>query len=280
MRSRYKAFKSTNSVRSNLPLSNDQIAAVAPSIMAAEAHSGRSDRYTYIPTIDVLNALRKEGFQPFMVCQSKPRDEDRMGFARHMLRLRHASQVAQQEANEIILLNSHDGSSSYQMLAGVFRFVCENGMVAGDVVEDLRVRHTGNVIDNVIEGSYRILNEFEKVDESRDEMKSLILTDHEQLAFARSAMALKYDVPAEAPIEAHQLLRVQRNADRGDDLWSTFNRVQEHLIRGGVPGRTAKNTRTRTRAVNGISENVKLNRAIWTLADAMRSLKEEMSHAA
>ncbi|EER8463752.1 DUF945 domain-containing protein, partial [Escherichia coli] len=26
-----------------------------------------------------------------------------------------------------ILLNSHDGTSSYQMLPGYFRFVCQNG---------------------------------------------------------------------------------------------------------------------------------------------------------
>jgi hypothetical protein len=38
-----------------------------------------------------------------------------------MLRLRHASQINGAEANEIILLNSHDGTSSYQMLAGQFR---------------------------------------------------------------------------------------------------------------------------------------------------------------
>jgi hypothetical protein len=215
-----------------------------------------------------------------MVCQSKPRDDDRMGFARHMVRLRHASQVAQQEANEIILINSHDGSSSYQMLAGVFRFVCQNGMVAGDIVEDLRIRHTGNVVDNVIEGSYRILEDFAKVDESRNDMKALIWSEQEQMAFARSAIALKYDKPTEAPIQPHQLLRVKRNSDSGDDLWSTFNRVQEHLLRGGVAGRTTKNTRTTTRPVNGISENVKLNRALWTLSDAIRSLKEEMRDAA
>jgi hypothetical protein len=228
----------------------------------------------------VLDALRKEGFEPFMVCQSKPRLEDRYGFAKHMVRMRHASQVAAEEANEIILINSADGTSSYQMLAGVFRFVCQNGCVAGDIVQDIRVRHTGNVIDNVIEGSYTILDEFEQVDKSRNEMKAISLSQREQLVFARSALCLKYDKPEEAPITAEQLLRPRRMADTKQDLWTTFQVAQEHLTRGGLRGLTANNKRTTTRAVNGIAENTKLNSALWTLADAMRSLRAEERQAA
>ena len=54
-------------LRSPVPLTDDQIRLVAPSIFAEEAHDSRSDRYTYIPTSVVLNKLRSEGFQPFMV---------------------------------------------------------------------------------------------------------------------------------------------------------------------------------------------------------------------
>jgi len=44
-----------------------------------------------------------------------------------MIRLRHASQITGTEANEIVLLNSHDGTSSYQMSAGMFR-LCHAAM--------------------------------------------------------------------------------------------------------------------------------------------------------
>jgi hypothetical protein len=67
--------------------------------------------------------------------------------------------------NTIVLLNSHDGSSSYQMLAGCFRFVCSNGMVFGDTHSDIRVRHSGNILDNVIEGAFKVLEGFEQVDD-------------------------------------------------------------------------------------------------------------------
>src|SRR5476651_3890 len=107
---------------------------VAPSIFAAGKHQSRSERYTYIPTIDVLRGLRKEGFEPFMVAQGRSRIEGKSEYTKHLIRLRHSGQpTARLEANEIILINSHDGASSYQMLAGVFRFVCCNGLVVGSV---------------------------------------------------------------------------------------------------------------------------------------------------
>ena len=99
----------------------------APSIFATAKHVSRSDRYTYIPTIEVLRGLKKEGFEPFMVAQSKSRIEGKTEFTKHMIRMRHAGHVqTKPEANEIILINSHDGASSYQMLAGVFR-LCPAG---------------------------------------------------------------------------------------------------------------------------------------------------------
>jgi len=61
--------------------------------------------------------------------------------------------------------------------------------------------------------------------------------------------------------------------DRAPDLWTTFNRVQENIIKGGVRGRNATGKRTTTRAVNGIDQGVKLNRALWVLAEEMRKLK-------
>lgn len=110
-------------LRSDHALSDDQIRAVAPSIFADAPHESRSQRYSYIPTATVLQELRGEGFEPFMVCQTRVRADDRRDYTKHMIRLRHASQINGREANEIILLNSHDGTSSYQMLAGMFRLL-------------------------------------------------------------------------------------------------------------------------------------------------------------
>ena len=114
--------RNTRVLRADTPLSEDQMLSAAPSVFAEGKHASRSEHYTYIPTIDVLRGLRKEGFEPFMVAQGQSRVEGKAEFTKHMIRMRHAGHVSTKpEANEIILINSHDGASSYQMLAGVFR---------------------------------------------------------------------------------------------------------------------------------------------------------------
>jgi hypothetical protein len=262
------------SLRSDSPLSDDQIRRVAPSIFAEAPHESRSERYSYIPTAAVLTELRKEGFQPFAVTQTRVRDEGKREHTKHMIRLRHASQINGAEAAEVILLNSHDGTSSYQMLAGMFRFVCCNGLVCGDAVADVRVPHKGDVAGSVIEGAFEVLRGFERVKESRDLMRSVTLDEGEAEVFARAALALKYDDPSKpAPVTESQVLMPRRFDDRRPDLWTTFNRVQENITKGGLAGRSASGRRQQTRPVQGIDSDVRLNRALWLLADGLRQLK-------
>jgi hypothetical protein len=191
----------TQALRSDKPLREDKMRSVAPSIFAAGKHASRSERYTYIPTIEVLRDLKREGFEPFMVAQGRSRTEGRTEFTKHMIRMRHASQAsARHEANEIILINSHDGASSYQMLAGVFRFICFDGLVAGDVANDIRIPHKGNVQGEVIEGAVRVLSDFEAIDASKEAMKAIELKPIEEAAFATAALALRYGERGEADL--------------------------------------------------------------------------------
>lgn len=269
-------------MRGNQPLSEDQMRASAPSIFAEGKHVSRSERYTYIPTIEVLRGLRKEGFEPFMVAQGQSRTEGRAEYTKHMIRMRHAGQAqSRPEANEIILINSHDGASSYQMLAGVFRFVCCNGLVVGDVVEDIRIPHKGNIQGEVIEGAFRVLDEFEVVSEHTEAMKALQLAPEEEMAFATAALALRFGEQAieqtgghqPAPVTARQLVDARRSDDLGNSLWDTLQRVQENVIRGGLAGRSARGRKLQTRPVASIDRSVSLNRALWTLAEEMRKIK-------
>ena len=273
---------STRVLRSDVPLSEEQMRQAAPSIFAAGKHASRSERYTYIPTIDVLRGLHREGFEPFMVAQGRSRIEGKSEYTKHMIRMRHRRDHSGQlstrpEAHEVILINSHDGASSYQLLSGMFRFVCCNGLVVGDVAHDIRIPHKGNVQGEVIEGAFRVLDDFRVVDESTEAMKAIELKPEEERAFARAALALRYGEREEgqppAPISAEQLIQVRRPEDEGDALWMCFQRIQEHLTRGGLPGRTVQGRRMRTREVAGIDRNVALNRALWVLAEEMRKLK-------
>ena len=76
-----------------------------------------------------------------------------------------------------------------------------------------------------------------------------------------------------APVTAEQLIEARRPEDIGHSLWTTFQRVQENVIRGGQPGRSAQGRRLQTRPVGSIDRGVSLNRALWMLAEEMRKLK-------
>ena len=270
--------RNTRVLRSETPLSEDQMRHAAPSIFAEGKHASRSERYTYIPTIDVMRGLQREGFQPFMVAQGASRVEGKADFTKHLIRLRHAAQAqAKAEANEIILINSHDGASSYQLMGGRFVFVCCNGLVVGKVVDDIRVPHRGNIQGEVIEGAIRVLDQFEAIDASVDGMKTTLLQPEEQTAFATAALALRFGERGEgqppAPITTEQLNEARRPEDTGHSLWNVMQRVQENSIRGGQLGRSAQGRRLHTRPVASIDRGVSLNRALWVLAEEMRKLK-------
>ena len=268
---RYSTSSNQSTYRSQSALSNEQIAHYAPSVMASEAHESRGERYSFIPTIDVIDGLRAEGFQPYEIRQTKVRDASKREHTKHMVRLRHASSIVADEVPEIILLNSHDGSSSYQIMSGVFRFVCSNGLIAGDMFNNIKVRHSGNVVGDVIEGATHVLEDTQQISSRIGEYKAITLDRDEQLAFARSALQLRWG--DDQPVVAGSMLRASRWQDQQNDLWTVYNRVQENMMKGGISGRSATGRRVTTRAVGGVTENVKLNKALWTLADTMAALK-------
>jgi hypothetical protein len=75
------------------------------------------------------------------------------------------------------------------MLAGVFRFVCCNGLVVGQIANDIRIPHKGNIQHEVIDGAFRVLEDFTLVNGSVDAMKALTLTRDEEHALAAAALA-------------------------------------------------------------------------------------------
>ncbi|MTH66449.1 DUF932 domain-containing protein [Paracoccus shanxieyensis] len=257
-------------------LDNETLYRHVPSIFAREAHDSRSERYVYVPTIEIVEGLRREGWFPFFAVQAVPRDGERMGHAKHMLRLRRDGGIGKQEAAEVIIVNSHDGTSAYQMFVGVLRFVCTNSMIAGERFEEVRVPHKGGIQDQIIEGVYTVAEDFPRLIDATEGMKDTRLSSDEQRVLAEASLVARYGED-ESPVRPDQIIAPRRREDVGQSLWQTFNVIQENLIRGGVDGRRQTSDgrirRSRTRAINGIDQNVGLNRALWTLAEGMQRLK-------
>lgn len=261
-------FGRANVIRRDRPLTRDELLRVVPSVFSEDKHASRSERYTCIPTITLLENLQREGFQPFFACQTRVRDQGKREHTKHMLRLRRGGQITGHQVPEIILLNSHDGSSSYQMLPGLFRMVCQNGLICGESFGEVRVPHKGDVVERVIEGAYEVLDVFDRVDEKREEMQALMLPPPAQQAMAKAALTYRFGEEFQ-PVSEIQLLAPRRAQDQRNDLWTTYQRIQENLVKGGLTGRNATGKRARTRAVSGIDGDVKLNRALWVMAETM-----------
>ncbi|ELD3253258.1 DUF945 domain-containing protein [Enterobacter hormaechei] len=261
-------FGRTNQIRRDRPLTREELMQVVPSVFGEDKHASKSEKYTYIPTITLLENLQREGFQPFFACQSRVRDPGRRQHTKHMLRLRRAGQINGQQVPEIIILNSHGGESSFQLLPGIFRSVCTNSLVCGQSFGEIRVPHRGNVVERVIEGAYEVLGVFDRVEEKREAMQSPRLPAPAQHALANAALTYRFGEEHQ-PVTATQILTPRRYEDRQDDLWTTYQRLQENLLKGGLTGRTAQGKRTHTRAINGINGDVKLNRALWVMAESL-----------
>lgn len=59
---------------------------------------------------------------------------------------------------------------------------------------------------------------------------------------------------------------------------TTFNVIQENTVKGGLHGvsvnaETGQRRRQTTRAVTGIDQDVRLNKALWLLGERMAQLK-------
>lgn len=266
-------------MRGSRVLTDVEIMQAAPSVFATRPWGQMSDKYQFIPTSDVLLKMRAEGFEPVKAQQSRCRIEGKGEFTKHLIRFRRsaAPMVLGEVFPEVVLVNSHDGASSFQCYSGMFRLVCLNGMVTGmGNLSNYKTRHTGNVGD-VIEAAYRVVEDFPQLTERVAAWQGVQLTEPQQLAYADAALGLRWEA-GEAPITPDRLLRVRRSDDAGRSLWHTYQRTQENLVKGGLaywqtktaPGMRPKHMHTR--AVNSVSEDVKLNRALWTLTEKMGEL--------
>lgn len=277
-------------------MTNEQLNKVAPSIFATQPWGGVSDKYTFIPTIQIVDEMRKEGFMPVRASQSIVRTDGKQGFAKHMIRFQQIKDIeaswsrpaghhfyarhgeCEPEIAEVVLVNSHDRASGFQLDGGIFRLACSNGlMIKSSDLGSISVRHSGNIRDNVIDGCIRIVEDMPLVMDRVTQMKRIVLDRREQELFAEAALQLRYPADesgtAVAPIEPDKLLRVRRSADDRPDLWSVFNVVQENFIKGGLRGTGSTGKRMSTRPIKSVNEDIRMNKALWLLAEGMKDIK-------
>lgn len=269
-----------NAITSNY-LSNDDLLTLTPSVFAEHAAEDVSDKYQFVKTIDVVEHLRSLDWLPVKAEQQRSMSEDNRNYTKHLLRFRHRSSepVLNSTHFEVVLINSHNRSSAYQFHAGLFRLVCSNGLVVSDgTLNCIRVKHIGD-LSEIQEATLEVINSLPKVAEKVREFNKIELTREQERAYAESALILRYDEGTKLPVSVDTLLGFRRSEDMGNDLWHTFNRVQENLTKG-MKGRYTEYDREtgkklRMTAVKSINENTKLNKALWALTEKMAELAKQ-----
>ncbi len=262
-------------------LAIENLKKIAPSIFTEIGANRTTEKYQHISTTRLIEGLRSEGFLPVWATQCRSRNDEQKAFTKHMLRFRHADAKATESGlfSEIVLVNSHDGLSSYRLMAGVYRLVCSNGLIAGKTYNDIRIRHQGDILGQVIEGTYTVIKDSKKMIDASERMSAIQLHPREKMIFAELAHNLRFeDSSMGEAIKPHKLLEPRRFDElKKDDLFTVFNVIQEHIMKGGIRGYVknpnGRYKRVRTRAVTSIDQNTALNRALWSLAEKMMELK-------
>jgi Domain of unknown function (DUF932) len=259
-------------------LTNARIMEIAPAAGSYEPIKKASAKYSFVSTLAVVDALRDINWFPIMVSQSNPRLDQRKGFQQHLIRFTHRQPVTlEQERVDLLLWNSHDLGSAFKLFAGVWRFVCGNGLMIGSELLNFSHKHVGFNMENLLASALKIANHAGNIAKQVHEMKAIEMTPDEQNVYSVSAHKLIYDDINKAPITPDQLLSQRRYDDHKENLWGLYNIVQENLIKGGVQGEklneAGERRRVTTRPVKALERNVKLNQALWYLTEKMKELK-------
>lgn len=254
--------------QTNKPRTTMNIKQSAPAIFTNSAHSQMSNRYTFVNTNEVLSAFENEGWE---VSSATQRGSGI--YNSHQVRLRNGNlpKVVGDTLLEAIITNSHNGSTRFSVRAGLHRLACKNGLtVPTSVSQAFSIRH-----QNIDMGEVRrITDEFAVslpvIEKSVEKMKIKMLSEQEMVNFAKNALNLRWEegsVPSN--INIMDILNPRRIEDQQNDMWTTFNRVQESFIRGGVGYVSANGRRTKMKPLSNFMAVNQVNTKLWELAESM-----------
>ena len=247
-----------------------------PSVIQNHAHSKLTQKYKFVPTTQLVEDLSRQGWQLSAVQEKTTRLASRQGFQKHLLRFRHSNynlDLRDKLVPEIIVTNSHDGTAAFQLMAGIFRVICSNGLiVASNMFGSYLIKHIGYTIDKVAEATADILKIVPQVAGRISEFETIELTPDERGVYAAAAVEIKYGKPDRYNVD--EVLRAHRKEDKDFSLWSTYNVVQENLIKGGEY-RIGRRGLINAAGINSIDRNVAINRALWAMTERMAELKNQ-----
>jgi hypothetical protein len=257
--------------RSDTGFTLDQLHSIAPSIFAEQPADKVSSRYGFVPTVSVVEELQGRGLVPVFAGQTLSRDQNNRPFAKHLIRFRpqYAPTVVGQSVPEVVLMNSHDGSSGFKLWLGLFRMVCCNGMIVSDgVLGQVSVSHRSNAAQIVGDQSIGFMGQIDHIEDRVQRFMDRVLSPLEQGQLADTAATIRWGKDRPAGLDHNNLLIARRFEDTGSTLWAVLNRIQENVIKGGV-NLNRPRRQSSTRLLRSVSDDARVNARLWEAADAL-----------
>lgn len=242
------------------------IKANAPSIFSTSPSPKLSNRYTFVPTFEILENFEREGWSV-----SSARQVGKGDYAKHEVRLRNRELPNVGDSLvEAIISNSHNGLSTFQISTGLFRLVCSNGLtVPTSVADTISIRHSNMDMGEIRRVTDQFAERMPIVQRSVSKMENTFLSDVQTIDLLNKSALLRWQkdsVPV--TINMEELLVPEREADMGNSVWKTFNIIQEKFVRGGTQYRSKRGRSMTMKSLKDFQVINKINTGLWELAES------------
>ena len=253
-------------------LTLEEIKEKAPAVLSTAPAENLSEKYVHVPTLDLIQDMEKLGWKVSNVQQVNSK-RNKQAFKKHLVTFRNEEVVIQSEDGEvaypqILLSNSHDGTSSFQFRAGIFRLVCSNGLVVS--THDfgaMSIRHKGYSFEELKKTVLELVEKLPVTIETLNRFREVILTEEQKVEFALAAIGIRFGETG-AEVQVQELLKPVRKEDEGDELWQIFNIIQEKLTKGGFRYKASTGRNKTARSIKNFNRDIELNESLYQLAES------------
>jgi hypothetical protein len=255
-------------------ISQEEILRNAPAVLETTFRANLSHRYTHIPTSELIKDMEDLGWVAVRAQQQNSRDENKRIHKKHLVTFRNPKiKVESKEGDDIfpqiLIINSHDGSSSFQFRVGIFRLVCSNGLViATEDFGKTSLRHSGYSFEELKKIVFNLTKDIPNTIQMLNKLNKIELDEEKQKEFVEQAIKIRFGEKS-IGYDSEELLRTMRSHDEGNTIWKILNKVQEHLTHGtfnytnkGV----MKPKRRKARGIKNFHKDIDMNERLFRLA--------------
>jgi len=246
-------------------LSIETLQEIAPSVFATVPSPKMSDKYTFVPTIEVIKNFEQEGWN---VCSARQIGKGQ--FAQHELRLRNGGLPNVGDSLiEAVIRNSHNGLSSFSVSSGLHRLVCSNGLtVPTSVADSISVKHMRVDMGTVRQITDQFAERLPIIQRSVGKMETTFLDEAKLVDFVNKSAMIRWEKGSIPKIDIEAFLNPEREGDVGNSVWKTFNVIQEKFVRGGMKYNSKKGRVVSMRELKNFHSINKINTNLWELAES------------